>query len=55
MIIVHFGVQEDGIVRPLCNDWGKSKSWTILPLAVTCPRCLERMRGGAQPPDGSVR
>ncbi len=41
--MVHFGVETDGEVRPLCGDWGGVPNWTKVPGAVSCPRCLTRI------------
>jgi hypothetical protein len=38
---MHYVVIESQEVRPLCGDWAGSTNWTLVPGAVTCPRCRE--------------
>jgi hypothetical protein len=41
--LVHLAIVVDGLVRPLCGDWGKSKNWANKRESVTCPQCLEAL------------
>jgi hypothetical protein len=41
--VVHFAIEVNGAVRPLCGDWAGDPSWTRIRAAVSCPRCLERL------------
>ncbi len=43
--MVHFMIEVNGVVRPLCGDWGGSPSWTTVRTAVSCHACLARLRG----------
>jgi hypothetical protein len=42
--MIHFGIDVEGEIRPLCGEWHGSRSWSRAPGAVTCPDCLERLR-----------
>jgi hypothetical protein len=50
--IIHLGVvnSQSVSVAPLCGDWSPSPNWTTAKEAVTCPRCLERMRDDTADP-----
>lgn len=37
--LIHLGVRVDGIVRPLCRNWGSSWNWSLIRAEATCPRC----------------
>lgn len=51
MSMVHFAIVDDGPgVSPLCGGWGVSRDWTLLRGAVSCPRCLLRLRRHEQGP-----
>jgi len=43
--MVHFMIEVNGEVRPLCGDWGGCPSWTTVPAAVSCEACLARLSG----------
>jgi hypothetical protein len=43
--MVHFAIVDEGPgVSPLCGSWGESHDWTLVRGAVSCPRCLWRLR-----------
>jgi hypothetical protein len=48
---IHFVVKDgDGAkVQCACGDWSHAVSWTMVPSAVTCPKCLQRI---AEAPEG---
>jgi hypothetical protein len=50
--LVHFAIDSDGSVRPLCGDWDDDPSWTKYRRAVTCPACLVRLGDQDGPPPG---
>ncbi len=41
--MIHFVIEVDGRVQPLCDDWAESSNWTTVPRAVSCSRCLARL------------
>jgi hypothetical protein len=46
--MIHFVIEGDGEVRPVCGEWGEVPNWTKIPCAVTCTRCLARLGGGRE-------
>jgi hypothetical protein len=47
----HFAVRQDGVVRPLCQDWRSTWNWTLERDHVTCPQCrVELVRRGIDGP-----
>jgi hypothetical protein len=46
--MIHFVIEGDGEVRPVCGEWGDVPNWTKIPCAVTCQRCLARLGGGRE-------
>jgi hypothetical protein len=41
--MIHFVIEGDGEVRPVCGEWGDVPNWTKIPCAATCQRCLARL------------
>ncbi len=41
--MVHYGVETDAGIGPLCGDWAGAPSWTKVAAAVSCPRCRALM------------
>lgn len=41
--MVHFAIEVDDCVTPLCSEWSHEPSWTRIQNAVTCPECIARL------------
>jgi len=51
--MVHFVIDVNGQVEPLCGEWRGTSDWTTLPNIVSCARCLARLeheQPGEPPP-----